>query len=130
MAYAKVANGLSNFKKKHLFQAKHQPGLSRTFILPTLFGGAFGCVSFVLLLMAIGYANNLIYFFICLLDFHNDTLYKFHIHTHQHQLMQTLVTKDKKYIRHVESDEYKYQENLCPTIIIVHSQSMYKLLYK
>lgn len=39
----------------------------RTFIIPTGFGIAFGGISFVLLVMAIGYANNLLYFFVFLL---------------------------------------------------------------
>jgi uncharacterized protein (DUF58 family) len=39
----------------------------RTYIIPTGFGLAFGGISFVLLVMAIGYANNLLYFFVFLL---------------------------------------------------------------
>lgn len=38
--------------------------VDKTFIFPNLFGFMFGGISFVLLLMAMGYSNNLLYFFV------------------------------------------------------------------
>lgn len=59
MAFAKDANGLWLFKKKLPFRFRE-----RTFIVPTPFGFAFGAMAFVMLFMAIGYANNLIYIYV------------------------------------------------------------------
>lgn len=49
---------------KRLFGLRPKDKASRTFILPTGFGYAFAGVALVLLMMAMGYANNLIYLFV------------------------------------------------------------------
>lgn len=52
-----------NFKSA-FFGFRYRAPLNKTFIFPNLFGFLFGGISFVLLLMAMGYANNLLYFFV------------------------------------------------------------------
>lgn len=47
-----------------LFGFKYRAPLNKTFIFPNLYGFMFGGISFVLLLMAMGYSNNLLYFFV------------------------------------------------------------------
>ncbi len=46
------------------FGFRYRAPLNKTFIFPNLYGFMFGGISFVLLLMAMGYANNLLYFFV------------------------------------------------------------------
>lgn len=53
---------LSTFKKKSKFSLRAP--LNRTFIIPNTFGFLFGGIAFVLLLMSMGYANNLLYFYV------------------------------------------------------------------
>lgn len=48
----------------NFFSFKYRAPINRTFIFPNLFGFLFGGISFVLLLMAMGYSNNLLYFFV------------------------------------------------------------------
>ncbi|QDK44419.1 DUF58 domain-containing protein [Bdellovibrio sp. ZAP7] len=59
MASNVVESGLQFLKKRRQSQSKK----SRTYILPTGFGLAFGLMNLVLFFMAVGYANNLIYIF-------------------------------------------------------------------
>lgn len=57
----------SSLKLKSLFKRFQRPrkqDQSRTFIIPTAFGFAFAAVCFLLLLMAVGFSNNIIYFFV------------------------------------------------------------------
>lgn len=57
----------SNHKQKSLFKRFQRPrktDQSRTYIIPTAFGFAFAAVCFLLLLMAVGFSNNIIYFFV------------------------------------------------------------------
>lgn len=68
MAYGRGASGLARLKKKLQFRAKLlklRP--DKTYIFPTGFGFGFGILSFILLAMAIGYGNNILYFFVFLL---------------------------------------------------------------
>lgn len=62
-------SGLARFKAKPKSQGKPRYRLAsgKTFIFPTGFGFAFGILSFILLVMAIGYGNNVLYFFVFLL---------------------------------------------------------------
>ncbi len=61
-------SGLARFKAKPLFHAKrYKLASGKTYIFPTGFGFAFGILSFILLVMAIGYGNNVLYFFVFLL---------------------------------------------------------------
>ncbi|KHD87308.1 MAG: hypothetical protein OM95_15235 [Bdellovibrio sp. ArHS] len=53
-------NGQGFYKKARQFLSKKK---TRTYILPTGFGIAFGLMSLVLFFMAVGYSNNLIYIF-------------------------------------------------------------------
>ena len=53
---------LTAFKKKSKFNLRAP--LNRTFIIPNMFGLLFGGIAFVLLLMSMGYANNLLYFYV------------------------------------------------------------------
>lgn len=46
------------------FGFKYRARVDKTFIFPNLYGFMFGGISFVLLLMAMGYSNNLLYFFV------------------------------------------------------------------
>ncbi|WP_413586607.1 DUF58 domain-containing protein [Bdellovibrio sp. HCB274] len=59
MASNVVESGLQFFRKRRQSRSKK----SRTYILPTGFGMAFGLMGLVLFFMAVGYANNLIYIF-------------------------------------------------------------------
>ncbi|WP_413577538.1 DUF58 domain-containing protein [Bdellovibrio sp. HCB290] len=59
MASNVVESGLQFFRKRRQSRSKK----SRTYILPTGFGAAFGLMGLVLFFMAVGYANNLIYIF-------------------------------------------------------------------
>lgn len=55
-------------KSKLLFRADLlKLRADKTYIFPTGFGFAFGSLSFILLVMAIGYGNNILYFFVFLL---------------------------------------------------------------
>lgn len=69
MAYERAGSGRSILKGKLSFLSRwlHEKRLlarqSRTYILPTSFGFAFAGLSLILLLMAIGYNNNLIYLY-------------------------------------------------------------------
>ena len=68
MVYDKVANGFVLLKNKLKFRGNSfrlKP--DRTYIFPTGFGVAYGVLSFILLVMAIGYGNNIQYFFVFLL---------------------------------------------------------------
>jgi uncharacterized protein (DUF58 family) len=68
MVYAKVVNGYEAWINKRKFQGKFgELRPERTYIFPTGFGFAFGTLSFILLVMAIGYGNNILYFFVFLL---------------------------------------------------------------
>jgi uncharacterized protein (DUF58 family) len=49
---------------KNFFNFKYRASINRTFIFPNLYGFLFGGISFVLLLMAMGYSNNLLYFYV------------------------------------------------------------------
>lgn len=61
-------SGLARFKAKPKSQGKrYRLASGKTFIFPTGFGFAFGILSFILLVMAIGYGNNVLYFFVFLL---------------------------------------------------------------
>lgn len=53
---------LANLKQKSRFSLRAP--LDRTFIFPNTFGLLFGGIAFVLLLMSMGYANNLLYFYV------------------------------------------------------------------
>ena len=68
MVYAKVANGFAVLTNKLRFQDRFlKLAPDKTYIFPTGFGFAFGLLSFILLVMAIGYGNNILYFFVFLL---------------------------------------------------------------
>ncbi|MGZ3691910.1 MAG: DUF58 domain-containing protein [Pseudobdellovibrio sp.] len=68
MVYAKVVNGLGRLRSKLQFRANFlKLAADKTYIFPTGFGFAFGILSFILLVMAIGYGNNILYFFVFLL---------------------------------------------------------------
>ena len=55
-------------KSKLLFRAEIlKLRADKTYIFPTGFGFAFGILSFIMLVMAIGYGNNILYFFVFLL---------------------------------------------------------------
>lgn len=61
-------SGLARFKAKPKSQGKrYRLASGKTFIFPTGFGFTFGILSFILLVMAIGYGNNVLYFFVFLL---------------------------------------------------------------
>jgi uncharacterized protein (DUF58 family) len=60
MAFEKVGSGLWFFKKKLQFQFKK----NRTYIIPTSFGLIFAALVLIFLMMALGYANNLLYIFV------------------------------------------------------------------
>jgi uncharacterized protein (DUF58 family) len=67
MVYAKVVNGYEAWINKLKFQGKGfttELRPDKTYIFPTGFGFAFGILSFILLVMAIGYGNNILYFFV------------------------------------------------------------------
>lgn len=53
--------------KRQSLGSKWKLQTDKTFIFPTGFGFAFGILTFILLVMAIGYGNNLLYFFVFLL---------------------------------------------------------------
>jgi uncharacterized protein (DUF58 family) len=68
MVYAKVVNGYGAWINKRKFQGRFgELRPEKTYIFPTGFGFAFGTLSFILLVMAIGYGNNILYFFVFLL---------------------------------------------------------------
>ena len=50
--------------KTVFFGFRYRARVNKTFIFPNLYGFMFGGISFVLLLMAMGYSNNLLYFFV------------------------------------------------------------------
>ena len=54
-------------KKRQWFIDQAQLKNNRTFIVPTAFGWVFALMSFVMLVLAIGYLNNLLYFFVFML---------------------------------------------------------------
>lgn len=56
MGFAKAVSGLKTFKQRLQFRP-------RTFIVPTGFGLVFGVVCLVLLFLALGYQNNVVYAF-------------------------------------------------------------------
>ncbi len=61
-------SGLKAYKNKHPFLAKKWILKdNKTYIVPTGFGFSFGAVTLVLLVLSIGFANNLLYFFAFLL---------------------------------------------------------------
>ncbi len=61
-------NGLGRLRSKLRSRASFlKLGANKTYIFPTGFGFAFGLLSFILLVMAIGYGNNILYFFVFLL---------------------------------------------------------------
>ncbi len=61
-------SGLAHFKAKLKFPGnRFKLAAHKTYIIPTGFGLAFALLSFVLLVMAIGYGNNVLYFFVFLL---------------------------------------------------------------
>jgi uncharacterized protein (DUF58 family) len=77
MGYAKGASGLNSSKirllslaerlRSLLSRPKFKLATGKTYIIPTGFGLSFGALAFVLLAMAIGYANNVLYFFVFML---------------------------------------------------------------
>lgn len=65
MVYAKVANGLASLKNRLLFlDNRFKLKANQTYIVPTGFGFTFAAVSLIQLFMAIGFNNNLLYFFV------------------------------------------------------------------